>query len=95
MIFGIKNNKSAGPDNIPADYLKAGLSTFVRALQPIILLLKLLKRGGLTQYDNWHKITLLNVANKILTQILHKGLPTILEQCLTVQESFTKARQSS
>jgi hypothetical protein len=74
--------KVPGIDNIPLEILKVGLETSVKILYPLLknmwgkktvpeewkkgLLVKIPKKGDITQCDNWRGLTLLSVPSKVL-----------------------------
>ena len=85
-IRGLKNNKSAGPDNIVAEILKADLEETAKILKPLIdqiwhsevfpddwrngHLTVLPKKGDLTKCGNYRGIMLLSVPGKVLSKII-------------------------
>ena len=85
-IRGLKNNKSAGPDNIVAEILKADLEETAKILKPLIdqiwhsevfpddwrngHLTVLPKKGDLTKCGNYRGIMLLSVPGKVLSRII-------------------------
>lgn len=97
-IKQLKNNKAPGADNIAAEMLKADIEVSTELLHPIIkevwegeivpedftdaLIIKLAKRGDLTECSNWRGITLLNTINKILSIIIHDRISKVLEPIL-------------
>lgn len=82
----LKNHKAAGPDNIPAEILNYEIDTVEKPLYQMLtkvwktegipqawkegLIIKLSKKRDLSQCTNWRGITLLNVIDKILAQII-------------------------
>ena len=85
-IKTLKNNKAAGPDNIPAEVIKADIEVSAKAFLPLIHkiwnsetcpedwknghITILPKKGDLTQCGNHRGIMLLSVPGRILSQIL-------------------------
>lgn len=82
----LKNGKSTEPDNIPAGTLKADLDSLVSILYPLFqkmweeetiqegwkegYLIKLPKKGNLSNCNNYRGIRLLNVPGKIFNRII-------------------------
>lgn len=97
-IKALKNNKAAGPDNVPADILKADPNTSADILHPLItrawennnipdswkqgLIVKLPKKGDATLCQNWRGIVLLNAIHKVLSLIIHSRLAVSIEPIL-------------
>ena len=85
-IQQLKNGKSAGPDNIPAEALKANTETTVDMLLPLFekiweeeqipadwkegFLIKIPKKGDLSNCANYRGITLLSVPGKVFNRIM-------------------------
>ncbi|VDO99705.1 unnamed protein product [Schistosoma curassoni] len=85
-IRKIKNGKAAGPDNIPAEALKADVAVTARIHHILFnkiwdeeqvakdwkegLLIKIPKKGDLNNYDNYRGITLLSIPGKVVTRVL-------------------------
>lgn len=85
-IRELKNGKSPGFDNLPPEVFKKDPITSANILHPIFveiwenekipkewkkgLLVKLPKKGDLTECRNWRGITLLPIPSKILTRII-------------------------
>lgn len=94
-IKKLKNNKAPGADNIASEMLKVDTATLSSQLQLILQevwvtetiptewkdgrIVKLPKKGNLTQCTNWRGITLLNTVNKVVSAILYNRLCTVLE----------------
>jgi hypothetical protein len=89
-IKHLKQNKASGPDNLPAEFFRNHPNTTVNILAPSLkkvwnsgqipnewkqgLIIKLHKKGDLTECSNWRGITLLNTIGKILAIIIiYKG----------------------
>ncbi|MGL5901241.1 MAG: reverse transcriptase domain-containing protein [Cetobacterium sp.] len=85
-IMQLRNGKAAGPDNIPAEALKADISTSVEMLYPLFkniweeeqvpaewkegYLIKIPKKGDLSKCTNYRGITLLSVPGKVFNRVL-------------------------
>ena len=108
-IKKMKNGKSPGADRISAEMLKAEENTTPRMLTKIFeriwltettpsewntgLIMKLPKKGDLSNCNNWRGITLLSLTSKVFSRILltrmQKTVDTILRQ---EQAGFRKGR---
>ena len=89
-IQDVKNSKAAGIDNITVEKMKADIDTTVDALHDTFrlicigrentgdwckgLLIKLPKKGDLTNCSNWTGITLMNAAAKAMGKVIIKRL---------------------
>ena len=85
-LKSLKNGKAAGPDNIPAEAIKAGGDISVSILHEFLnevwneeelpedwttgYLVKLAKKGDLSYCDNWRGIMLLSIASKVLCRVV-------------------------
>ena len=85
-IKSLKNNKSAGPDNIVAEMLKADIESAAENLLPIIhkiwqqeefptdwkngYIAVLPKKGNLSDCNNYRGIMLLSIPGKVLSRII-------------------------
>lgn len=99
----LKNNKVEGIDGIPAEWLKANAEVTARILEPIMkkiwnnesisanwkkgIIIKLPKKGDLTECRNWRGITLLNCTNKILALILYYRIVDVIEESLREEQA--------
>ena len=86
VIKLLKNDKAAGPDDIPAEAFKADLKTTVEILYSLFeniwekeevqtnrkegYLIKLPKKGDLSNCNNYRGITVLSVPGKVFNRIL-------------------------
>lgn len=86
----LKNGKAAGPDDIPAEALKADLNSSVEMLYPLFekiweneeipadwkegYLIKLPKKVDFSNCNNYRGITLLSVPGKVFNRILLKRM---------------------
>ncbi|VDP44744.1 unnamed protein product [Schistosoma curassoni] len=85
-IRQIKSGKAAGPDNIPAEALKADVAATARILHILFskiwdeeqvptdwkegLLIKIPKKDDLSKCDNYRGITLLSIPGKAFNRVL-------------------------
>jgi hypothetical protein len=81
-----KNGRAAGTDNIPNESYKANILTVIEVFHKIFkkiwekeeiprdwkegIIVKVPKKGDLTECSNWRGITLLNTSSKLLTRIM-------------------------
>ena len=86
-IKQMKNNKAPGPDNIPAEALKADVETSTEMLYSIISkiweeeelpadwkeghIVKIPKKGDLSQCDNYRGIMLLSAPGKVMNRVIY------------------------
>lgn len=105
----LKSNKAAGADGIPAELLKAAPIISARALKPYIgkawmeerfdedckegIIVKIPKRGDLTNCNNWRGITLLNAINKIVAQIILSRITPHIESTLREEQAGFRANR--
>ena len=111
-LQNMKNGKAAGIDGITADMLKAEDVMTPKLLRDILekiwqseevpkswttgMIVKLPKKGNLTNCNNWRGITLLSVTSKILSRIIHKRLADTLNQSLRQEQAgFRPGRSCS
>lgn len=89
-INKLKNNKAPGADHLPAELFKHGGNTLLEILQQLIknvwtqkvmpedwnlgVLIPIHKKGDLLLCENYRGVTLLNIAYKILANILYYRL---------------------
>ncbi|KAL6491468.1 hypothetical protein MHYP_G00018130 [Metynnis hypsauchen] len=102
-IKSLKNGKAAGPDGIPPEALKADATTTAEILYPLLqkiweqekvpadwklgYLVKLPKKGDLSQCGNWRGIMLLSIPSKVLTRIILERLKKALDQRLRSEQA--------
>ena len=108
-LKSLKNGKAAGTDNIPAEVLKEGGSSIVDQLHYLLnqiwtteeiptewkkgLLVKLPKKGDLSQCGKWRGITLLSIPSKVLTKIILERMKDALDLTLREEQAgFRKER---
>ncbi|XP_037944422.1 uncharacterized protein LOC119677223 [Teleopsis dalmanni] len=106
----LKAGKSAGPDNIAPELLKADKISAAQIIQPIVnnfwsqeslppnlkdgIIINIPKKGNLMECSNWRGITLLNVAYKVIAQILHKRLTSAVEPTLRAEQAGFRHNRS-
>ena len=106
----MKNNKAAGPDNIPAEALKAGTETTVELLHPLFeniwktekiptqwkegFLIKLPKKGDLSRCANYRGITLLSVPGKVFNRILLERMKVAVDPLLRDEQAGFRPNRS-
>lgn len=105
----MKNGKATGPDDIPAEALKADLDASVEMLYPLFeriweeedvpadwkegYLIKLPKKGDLSNCNNYRGITLLSVPGKVFNRVLLERMKeTVDSQLRDEQAGFRQNR---
>ena len=99
----LKNDKAVGPDDIPAEALKADLKTTVEILYSLFeniwekeevptnwkegYLIKLPKKGDLSNCNNYRGITLLSVPGKVFNRILLERMKGRVDPILRDQQA--------
>ena len=108
-IKSLKNGKAPGPDGIPPEALKTDPTAAAEMLHPFLAkiweqekvpadwklghLVKLPKKGDLSQCGNWRGIMLLSIPSKVLTRIILERLKEALDKRLrTEQAGFRQDR---
>uniref|UniRef100_A0AAV2JEM2 Ig-like domain-containing protein n=1 Tax=Knipowitschia caucasica TaxID=637954 RepID=A0AAV2JEM2_KNICA len=102
-IKQLKNGKSAGPDSIPAEALKADVDTCVELFYPLFIkiweeeeipaewkegyLIKLPKKGDLSSCSNYRGITLLSIPGKVFNRILLNRMKDSVDPHLRDQQA--------
>lgn len=98
IINKLKNNKAAGPDNIPAELIKLGGRSLRQRLHKLICqvwtseqlpnewneshICPIFKKGDRLMCSNYRPISILNIIYKILAIILNNRLSALLEDDL-------------
>ena len=109
-ICQMKNGKAAGPDDIPAEALKADLEASVAMLHPLFEriweeediptdwkeghLIKLPKKGDLSNCNNYRGITLLSVPGKVFNRVILNRLKNILDPQLREEQAGFRQNRS-
>ncbi|VDP37277.1 unnamed protein product [Schistosoma curassoni] len=108
-IRQIKSGKAAGPDNIPAETLKADEAVTTKILNILFrkiwneeqvstdwkkgYLIKIPKKGDLSNCDNYRGITLLSIPGKVFNRVLlNRMTGSIDDQLRDQQTGFRKDR---
>ena len=102
-IKKLKSGKAPGPDDIPAEALKADVETTVELLHPLFqkiweeeqvptewkegLLIKLPKKGNLSSCSNYRGITLLSIPGKVFNRILLGRMQAAVDTKLRDQQA--------
>ncbi|CAH8462351.1 unnamed protein product [Schistosoma mattheei] len=102
-IRQIKSGKAAGPDNIPAEALKADVAATARILHILFskiwdeeqvptdwkegLLIKIPKKGDLSKCDNYRGITLLSIPGKVFNRVLLNRMKDCVDAQLRDQQA--------
>jgi uncharacterized surface protein with fasciclin (FAS1) repeats len=97
-IKTVKNNKAPGPNNIPAEALKADIETSAQILYELFgkiweveevpderkegHIVKLPKKGNVSICDNYRGIMLLSVPGKVLNRVMLQRLKTAVDDKL-------------
>ena len=110
-IKSLKNNKAAGPDNIPAEVLRADITTSVNMPQGLLIriwdqeyipsewregiLVKLPKKGDLSLCKNYRRIMLLSTAGKVLNRIILERMREAVDRVLRENQAGFRPSRSS
>ncbi|CAH8471399.1 unnamed protein product [Schistosoma rodhaini] len=102
-IRQIKSGKAAGPDNIPAEALKANVTATAKILHILFgkiwdeehvptdwkegLLIKIPKKGDLSKCDNYRGITLLSIPGKVFNRVLLNRMKDSVDAQLRDQQA--------
>jgi hypothetical protein len=103
VIKAMKNGKAAGADNIPAEVLKTDPYISADILLPLFqdiwqkevfpkewkegIIIKVPKKGDLSQFKNWQGITLLAVISKIFNKVILERIKYSLEMGLRKEQA--------
>lgn len=107
----LKNGKSAGTDNLPIDLIKADTEQAIDMLHKLLnkiwaneelpqewkegLIIKIPKKGDLSNCKNWRAITLLSASSKVLTKILLERMKEELDKKLRSNQAGFRAKHST
>ena len=108
-ILSLKNGKTPGQDNLNVELFKADPEFAAQALQPLFaaiwevkqqpddwtegVIVKIPKKGALSNCNNWRGITLLSVPSKILAKLIIMRISEAVDQRLRKEQAgFRKGR---
>ena len=109
-IASLKCGKAAGPDEIPAEVLKADIDTSVNILHKLFctiweqediptewkegILVTLPKKGNLSECNNYRGIMLLSVPGKVLNRIILERMKDVIDPHLRDQQAGFRRNRS-
>ena len=109
-IMSLKNGKAAGPDEIPAEAIKADMKTAVDMLHSLFskiweeeqvpaewregILVKLPKKGDLRDCSNYRGIMLLPVPGKVLNRVILERMKETVDTKLRDQQAGFRRNRS-
>ena len=109
-IKQLRNGKATGPDGIPAEALKADLETSVEMLHPLFMkiweeeqvpsewkegyLIKIPKKGDLSNCSNYRGITLLSIPGKVFNRVLLNRMKKAVDPLLRDQQAGFRTNRS-
>ena len=109
-IMSLKNGKAAGPDDIPAEAIKADPETATNMLYTLFtkiwereeipaewkegIIIKLPKKGDLRECSNYRGIMLLSVPGKVLNRILLERMKEAVDPKLRDQQAGFRQNRS-
>ena len=109
-IKSLKSGKASGIDEIPAEALKAGGNDIIEYLWELLnkiwnqecipsewkkgLLVKLAKKGDLSNCGNWRGITLLTTTSKVLSRIILNRIKHALDKTLREEQAGFRQNRS-
>jgi len=108
-IKTLKNNKAPDQDSLNAELFKADPELSARILQPLFTavweqervpdgwtkgtIIKIHKKGPLSDYNNWRGVTLLSTPSKILAKIIIQQISSAVDQQLRQEQpGFRRGR---
>ena len=108
-ITSLKNGRAAGPDEIPAEAIKAAMETATNMLYSLFnkiwereeipaewkegILIKLPKKGDLTDCSNYRGIMLLSMPGKVLNRILLERIKEVVNPNLRDQQAGFRCKR--
>uniref|UniRef100_A0A3P9MG11 Reverse transcriptase domain-containing protein n=1 Tax=Oryzias latipes TaxID=8090 RepID=A0A3P9MG11_ORYLA len=110
VIKSLKSNKAPGHDNLNAELFKTDTETASKILQPFFktvwisasipeewtkgVIIKIPKKGTLSECNNWRGITLLSIPSKIMAKIIINRLSEAVNAILRKEQAgFRKGRR--
>jgi hypothetical protein len=109
-IIRLKNGKAAGPDDIPAEALKADIDTAAEVLYTLFgdvwdsesipkdwkqgILVKVPKKGDLQECNNYRGISLLSVPGKVFCRVLLDRMTSAVNERLRDEQAGFRAGRS-
>ena len=109
-IRALRNGKAAGPDEIPAEAIKADMETAVSILHSLFrkiweeeeipaqwkegTIIKLPKKGDLRDCNNYRGIMLLSVPGKVLNRVLLERMKEAVDHKLRDQQAGFRSNRS-
>jgi len=108
-IKHLKPNKASGPDNLPAEFFGTYPNAIADILELLLKkvwessripndwkhsLIKLPKKGDLTECSNWRGITVLNMIGKILATIIYSRLKEELEPKMRPEQASFRSNRA-
>ena len=110
-IKDMKNGKAAGIDNITVEMMKAAIDTTVDVLHDLLsliweeeripedwckgLIVKLPKKGDLTNCGNWRGITLMPTAAKVMGKVIIKRISRGVDKKLRKEQAGFRSGRST
>ena len=109
-VQSLKKGKSAGVDNFPAELVQAGREDVITALTTICdkiwqteewptqwtqsLVITLLKKGNLLQFQNYRTISLISHPSKVMLKIILNRLKPQAEKIIAEEQAGFRAGRS-
>lgn len=109
-IKSLKSGKAAGIDNITAEVLKVDVNLVADQFQPLFhqiweqesfpqdwlegIIIKLSKKGDLTDCNNWRGITVLCVTMKVFMRVILERMVTVIDKRLRPEQAGFRPSRS-